>query len=81
MNELTNLVANGDRAVMAKTFGMWTSAKSTASDLVSWADARVAIYEQWIRNCKRLKDENQLKLVDGLSVEQLQKMIEAKQGN
>ena len=81
MNEMTDLVAKGDRAVMAKTFGMWTSAKSTASDLVSWADARVAIYEQWIRNCKRLKDENQRKLLDGLSVEDLQKMIEARQGN
>ena len=81
MNEMTTLVANGDRAVMAKTFGMWTSKKASASDLVSWSDERIAIYEKWIENCRKLKDENQMKLLDGLSVEDLKKMIEARQGN
>ena len=79
MNEMTTLVANGDRAVMAKTFGMWTSKGAKASELVSWADARIAIYESWIKNLRKLKDENQMELVNGLSIEDLQKMIEAKQ--
>lgn len=81
MNEMTNVVAKGDRAEMAKTFGMWTSKKASASDLVSWSDERIAIYEKWIENLRKLKDENQRKLLDGLSVEDLKKMIEARQGN
>lgn len=75
---MTILVANGDRAVMAKTFGMWTSKDAKASELVSWADARIAMYENWIKNLHKLKDENQIKLVDGLSIEDLEKMIAAK---
>lgn len=81
MNEMTNVVANGDRAVMAKTFGMWTSKGAKASELVSWADARIAIYESWIKNLRKLKDENQMELVNGLSIEDLQRIIAAKQGN
>ena len=81
MNEMTTLVANGDRAVMAKTFGMWTSKGAKASELVSWADARIAIYESWIKNLRKLKDENQMELVNGLSIEDLQKIIAARQGN
>ena len=82
MIEMTNVVANGDRAVMAKTFGMWTSKGAKASELVSWADARIAIYESWIKNLRKLKDENQMKLLDGIPVEVLQKMIDdARQGN
>jgi hypothetical protein len=81
MNEMTNVVANGNRAEMAKTFGMWTSKKASASDLVSWSDERIAIYENWIKNLRKLKDENQMKLLDGLSVDDLKKMIEARQGN
>lgn len=80
MNEMTNVVANGDRAVMAKTFGMWTSKGAKASELVSWADARIAIYESWIKNLRKLKDENQMELVNGLSIEDLQRIIAAKQG-
>ena len=80
MNEMTTLVANGDRAVMAKTFGMWTSKEAKASELVSWADARIAIYESWIKNLRKLKDENQMELVNGLSIEDLQRIIAAKQG-
>lgn len=79
MNKMTNLVAEGDRAVMAKTFGMWTSKDAKASELVSWADNRIAIYENWIKNLRKLKDENQLELVNGLSIEELRKLIEAKQ--
>ena len=79
MNEMTNLVVKNDRAELAKVFGMWTSAKSTASDLVSWADSRIALYEKWIENLKQLKSENQMQLVSGLSIEDLQKMIAAKQ--
>lgn len=82
MNEMTTLVANGDRAEMAKTFGMWTGKNASASDLVSWASERIAIYEKWIKNCRKLKDENQRKLLDGIPVEVLQKMIDdARQGN
>lgn len=78
MNDLTNLVAMGNRAEMAKTFGMWTSKEAKASELVSWADARIVIYENWIKNLRKLKDENQLKLVEGLTIEQLEEMLAAK---
>lgn len=78
MVNVSEVVATGNRAEMAKTFGIWTSKDASASELVSWADARIAIYESWIENLRKLKEENQMKLVDGLSVEQLQKMLEAK---
>lgn len=78
MSEMTNVVATGNRAEMAKTFGMWTSKNASASDLVSWADGRIAIYRNWIENLSKLKEENQLKLVDGFSIQQLEAMIEAK---
>lgn len=78
MVNVSEVVATGNRAEMAKTFGIWTSKDASASELVSWADARIAIYESWIKNLRKLKEENQMKLVDGLSVEQLQKMLEAK---
>lgn len=78
MNEMTNVVAMGNRAEMANFFGSWTSKNASASDLVSWSDARIAIYENWIKNLRKLKDENQLKLVDGFSIQQLEAMIEAK---
>ena len=81
MNEMTILVANGDRAEMAKTFGMWTGKGAKASELVSWADARIAIYENWIKNLHKLKEENQLELVNGLSIAELQKIIAARQSN
>lgn len=75
---MTDLVANSNRAEMAKTFGSWTSKNASASDLVSWADGRIAIYRNWIENLSKLKEENQLKLVDSFSIEQLEAMIEAK---
>lgn len=78
MNEMTNVVATGNRAEMAKNFGMWTSKEAKASELVSWADARIVIYENWIKNLRKLKDENQLKLVEGLTIEQLEEMLAAK---
>ena len=78
MVNVSEVVATGNRAEMAKNFGMWTSKNASASDLVSWADERIAIYRNWIENLSKLKDENQLKLVDGLTIEQLQAMIEAK---
>ena len=82
MNEMTNVVANGNRAEMAKTFGMWVSKNASASELVSWASERIAIYENWIEKCRKLKDENQMKLLDGIPVEVFQKMIyDARQGN
>ena len=37
------------RAEMHRTYGMWYKEGATASDLVSWCDARIAVYPQ-IRN-------------------------------
>ena len=38
------------RAEMHRTYGMWYKEGATASDLVSWCDARIAVYSEWIKN-------------------------------
>ena len=41
-----NGVEESKRAEMHKTYGMWYKEGATASDLVSWCDARIAVYSE-----------------------------------
>ncbi len=40
-------------------------------DLVSWCDARIAVYSEWIKNCTELKHSSQAQLLSGMSKEVL----------
>ena len=66
------------RAMQAKNYGMWYKEGATASDLVSWCNTRIAIYTEWIKNCQILKIENQRRLVEDMSEEELREILEAK---
>lgn len=83
MNEMVNaaVVENAanvtERAEMHKQYGMWYKKDATASDLVSWCDGRIALYQQWIQNCKALKSASQQELLAGISKEALQAALAA----
>ena len=50
---------------------------ATASDLVSWCDARIAVYSEWIKNCTELKHSSQAQLLSGMSKEALEAALAA----
>lgn len=83
MNDLNQVVAAeavkevSNRAKMAQQYGMWYKEDATASDLVSWCDGRIAIYLQWIQNCKALKEASQLELLAGVDKATLQAALAA----
>ena len=58
------------RAEMHRTYGMW-------SELVSWCDARIAVYSEWIKNCTELKHSSQAQLLSGMSKEALEAALAA----
>lgn len=66
-----------NRAKMAQQYGMWYKEGATASDLVSWCDGRIAVYNQWIKNCKALKAASQMELLAGMPKEALQAALAA----
>lgn len=66
-----------NRASMAQQYGMWYKEGATASDLVSWCDGRIALYTQWIQNCKALKAASQKELLAGMSREALEAALAA----
>lgn len=66
-----------NRAKMAQQYGMWYKEGATASDLVSWCDGRIAVYTQWIQNCKALKAASQQQLLAGVGKEALQAALAA----
>ncbi len=65
------------RAELSRTYGMWYKDGATASDLVSWCDARIAVYNEWIKNCKELKHSSQAQLLGGMSKEALEAALAA----
>lgn len=66
-----------NRAKMAQQYGMWYKNGATASDLVSWCDGRIALYNEWIKNCKALKAASQQELLAGVGKEALQAALAA----
>ena len=67
-----NGVEESKRAEMHRTYGMWYKEGATASDLVSWCDARIAVYSEWIKSCMELKHSSQAQLLSGMSKEALE---------
>lgn len=72
-----NGVETSKRAELSRTYGMWYKDGATASDLVSWCDARIAVYNEWIKNCKELKQSSQTQLLGGMSREALEAALAA----
>ena len=63
------------RAEMHRTYGTWYKEGATASELVSWCDARIAVYREWIKNCMELKYSSQAQLLSGMSKEALERAL------
>ena len=70
-------VKTSKRAKQSRKYGMWYKEGATASDLVSWCDARIAVYNEWIKNCKELKQSSQTQLLGGMSKEALEAALAA----
>ena len=66
-----------NRKPMAEKYGSWFSETATSAELVSWCDSRIAKYQQWIENCKVLKSQHQLNLVQGMTEEDLEAALAA----
>lgn len=60
-NEVTCVVLNREES--AKKYGSWFGNNATPADMVCWCDRQIEKYEEWIKNCKELKLENQKKLL------------------
>lgn len=72
-----NVIEESKRANMHKTYGMWYKEGATPAELVSWCDERISTCNEWIKNCKVLKEESQVKLLSGMSKETLEAALAA----
>ena len=67
-----------DKQEAAKFFGIWYKANIKDSDVVSWCQERIAIYERFIENLKVLMQKCQLSMFDNMNVDQLRKILDDK---
>lgn len=63
------------RKALSSKYGMWYSDNSTPAEIISWCDSRIQRYKEWIKNCETLKRQNQERLFDGMSLEDLKRII------
>lgn len=68
-----------DKSQASKYFGIWYKANIKDSDVVSWCQERIAIYERFIENLKELMQKCQLSMFDNMDVNQLRKILEDKE--
>ena len=68
-----------DKSQAAKYFGIWYKANIKDSDVVSWCQERIAIYERFIENLKALMQKCQLSMFDNMDVEQLRAILKDKE--
>lgn len=68
-----------NRQRLSSKYGMWFSDKATPAEIVSWCNGRIQKYKEWIKNCEGLRKENQNKLFDGMSLEDLKRIIKEKE--
>lgn len=68
-----------DKSQASKYFGIWYKSKIKDSDVVSWCQDRIAIYERFIENLKVLMQTSQLKMFANMDVDQLRKILEDKE--
>lgn len=67
-----------DKSQASKYFGIWYKANIKDSDVVSWCQERIAIYERFIENLKVLMQKCQLSMFDNMNVDQLRKILDDK---
>lgn len=77
MSNLENANVKSAEERKRADYGMWYKEGATASDLVSWCDARIAVYSEWIKNCTELKHSSQAQLLSGMSKEALEAALAA----
>ena len=65
-NEATCVVLS--REELFDLYGSWFGNTATPADMVCWCDRQIEKYEEWIKNCKELKLENQKKLLKDIPV-------------
>lgn len=67
-----------DKQEAAKFFGIWYKANIKDSDVVSWCQERIAIYERFIENLKELMQKCQLSMFDNMDANELRAILERK---
>ena len=67
-----------DKSQAAKYFGIWYKANIKDSDVVSWCQERIAIYERFIENLKALMQKSQLSMFDNMDANELRAILERK---
>ena len=67
-----------DKSQASKYFGIWYKSKIKDSDVVSWCQDRIAIYERFIENLKVLMQKSQLKMFDNMDANELREILEGK---
>lgn len=67
-----------DKSQAAKYFGIWYKANIKDSDVVSWCQERIAIYERFIENLKALMQKCQLSMFDNMDANELRAILERK---
>ena len=55
----------------------WFGNTATPADMVCWCDRQIEKYEEWIKNCKELKLENQKKLLKDIPTDILQAILDS----
>ena len=68
-NEATCVVLSRE-----ELFDLYTA---TPADMVCWCDRQIEKYEEWIKNCKELKLENQKKLLKDIPTDILQAILDS----
>jgi hypothetical protein len=67
-----------DKSQAAKYFGIWYKSKIKDSDVVSWCQERIAIYERFIENLKVLMQKCQFSMFDNMDANELRAILEDK---
>lgn len=84
MNTVEDAAKSGlDKQVLnrkdkANKYGMWFNDNADPAEIVSWCNGRIQKYKEWIKNCEELRKDNQNKLFDGMSVEDLMRILDEK---
>ena len=58
-------------------YGSWFGNTATPAYMVCWCDRQIEKYEEWIKNCKELKLENQKKLLKDIPTDILQAILDS----
>ncbi len=72
-NEATSVVLSREESF--DLYGSWFGNNASPADMVCWCDKQIEKYEEWIKNCKELKLENQKKLLKDIPTDILKAIL------